>query len=169
MLKTIAPLEASAIITSVAITPGYQELEAEREHYITFVKRLQAQYPTLSVSFSFELIPRREITVTREPNDSYRKSVNAIDTAFERDYLAENFYRDLSERQQVRNCGYGGITLTSNGDLYWCWGRADHCNVEGSHDTYRCRSHTAMQELRHQVHLWGWVQIEPYPRHPSRG
>lgn len=70
------------------------------------MKRLQAQYPTLSVRFSFELIPRREITVTREPNDSYRKSVNAIDTALERDYLAENFYRDLSERQQVRNCGY---------------------------------------------------------------
>lgn len=71
MLKTIAPLEASAIITSVAITPGYQELGAERERYITFVKRLQAQYPTLNVSFSFELIPGREITVTRELNDSY--------------------------------------------------------------------------------------------------
>lgn len=46
--------------------------------------------------------------------------MNAIDTALERDYLAENFYRDLPERQQVRNCDYGGIALTSNGDLYWC-------------------------------------------------
>ena len=120
VLKTIALLEASTIITSVAITPGYQELETEKEHYVAFVKDLQAQYPNLNVSFSFELIPGRNITVTPKLNESYRRSVNAIVTALEPDYLFENFYRNLAERQQVRNCGYGGITLASNGDLYWC-------------------------------------------------
>jgi len=120
VLKTIALLEPRKIITSVAITPGYHHLEAEKGQYITFVQQLQAQYPALNVSFSFELIPGRDITVTQELNDAYRRSVNAIVTALEPEYLFENFYRNLAERQQVRNCGYGGITLASNGDLYWC-------------------------------------------------
>ncbi len=120
VLKTIALLDSSSIITSVAITPGYHHLEEEKGQYTTFVQQLQAQYPALNISFSFELIPGRDITVTPELNDAYRRSVNAIVTALEPDYLFENFYRNLAERQQVRNCGYGGITLASNGDLYWC-------------------------------------------------
>ncbi|MCW2279403.1 radical SAM/SPASM domain-containing protein [Heliophilum fasciatum] len=121
-LKTINNLLEKKVKVTLAITPLYEELIANKYKYISFSKNMVNKYncSDFRVKFNYELIKGREVAVNDDLNSEYRKIINEI---IEEVYpgTEENvFALNHEENYILDNCGYGGITISATGDIYFC-------------------------------------------------
>lgn len=110
------------IKVSIAITPIYDNLENEKNNYIKFAKELIEKNldKDFHIKFNYELLEGREIKVTENKNFNYSKVMHEIvESCYENNELVE-FIINNQENIILNNCGYGGITIASNGNIYFC-------------------------------------------------
>lgn len=120
VMESISLLSNSNVPLSISVTPLYENLEEFSVHYYDFGRKLLDLYPELYIKFSFELIPGRDISVSDEMNSVYRKAIGKIVNDLYPEYYAENFYINLKEMKRIDGCGYGGVTIAADGNLFWC-------------------------------------------------
>lgn len=110
------------IKTTVAITPPRELLPDSFEKYILFAQQLKAKYEGKSfyIKFTSSLIDGRFGEISKEDNSKYEQAVNKIITALDRESELHSFIINHRKCQLLRNCGYGGITIDSNGNIYFC-------------------------------------------------
>ena len=121
-LSTVDRLVSAGIRTTVAISPLLDTLLEHEIQYIDFVKELISKYvgKDFFVKFNTELMEGRNIIPTELENQQYREVSKRIKDACTPFAEEEGFAVDHISNTVFRNCGYGGITITANGDVYFC-------------------------------------------------
>lgn len=121
-LKTVNSLINSKIRTSVAITPMLETLEKQKEKYVSFAKSLINKYPMQQffVKFNVELLEGRNINPTVDSNIRYRKLMQEITRSCYEDYQENDFVLNHENNTIFNNCGFGGITVSPIGNIYFC-------------------------------------------------
>lgn len=121
-LSTVDKLVNTGIRTTVAISPLLDTLLEHELQYIAFVKELIARYSSNAffVKFNTELMEGRNIIPTESENQQYRAASQRIKDACTPFAEEEGFAIDHRDNTVFCNCGYGGITVAANGDVYFC-------------------------------------------------
>lgn len=110
------------IRTIVAITPLCETLVGHRKDYIEFARELRLKYDSekFFVKFNKELLDGRSVQITDIDNDFYRDEIQHIIREISPFSKEEGFAIDHRNNTGFNNCGYGGLTVTANGDVYGC-------------------------------------------------
>ena len=110
------------IYTSVVITPVYGFLEKYKNEYIEFGKKLVNKYDgnNFLVLFGKELLDGRNVEADKIKNEQMKKCVNEIYEAIYRNSELTTFVLNHLNNRIYKNCGYGGLTINANGDIYFC-------------------------------------------------
>lgn len=121
-LNTVERLLNVGIRVTVAITPLIDTLIGNENKYISFAKGLIEKYKDKEffVKFNTELLNGRMVNPTDEENKQYKKSIQNIKKACMSNSDEEGFALDHRNNTVFNNCGYGGITVASNGDIFFC-------------------------------------------------
>lgn len=120
-INVIALLSEYNIKTVVAITPNYEEVFKNVQKYKIFAKNLLTKYKNnLKIKFSLELLDGRNFKADIIKNKRYNKLLkNIIDDLYPNEEI-NNFALNYIEGNYINNCGFGEVTINSNGDIYLC-------------------------------------------------
>lgn len=107
---------------SVAVTPLLDDLENHKESYIKFGKQLIDKYSSgkFHLKYNYELLEGRNINVDKESNKEYSKIMHEIVESCYQNSEELEFIINHKENTIFNNCGYGGLTIGANGDVYFC-------------------------------------------------
>lgn len=122
VLNSVERLINAGIRVTVAVTPLFETLIECENEYIAFAKKLLEKYSTneFFVKFNTELMDGRNVSPTDEENQIYRTVVNRIKSECSPFSSEEGFALDHINNTVFNNCGYGGLSIASNGDVYFC-------------------------------------------------
>lgn len=121
-LAAVDRLVNAGIRTTVSVSPLLDTLLTHEAQYIAFAKGLIAKYKgdKLFVKFNTELMEGRNIAPTEIENEQYRAAAKRIKYECAPFSEEEGFAVDHIGNTIFNNCGYGGITIAANGDVYFC-------------------------------------------------
>lgn len=119
-LDTIIAFSKTQSKVCMAVTPLYDNIEEFVKRFESFGKRFLKENPNVTIKINMELIPGREINPTETENQKYREKLKELTEVLYPDYYKKNFILNFTEKTLMRNCGFGEISLASNGDVYWC-------------------------------------------------
>ena len=105
---------------SIAVTPLFDNLDEFISHFEPFAKKLIDDYPNLFIKFNHELIVGRTVSPTKEENEQYKRKLKALVERLYPNFYIEGFVENYSKEQLKKNCGFGGISIGPNGDVFWC-------------------------------------------------
>lgn len=122
VLSAVDRLVGAGIRTIVAVSPLLDTLLEHETQYIAFVKSLISKYKEkpFYVKFNTELMDGRTIAPTEEENRQYRIAAKRIKNNCVPFSEEEGFAIDHVGNTVFDNCGYGGLTIASNGDVFFC-------------------------------------------------
>lgn len=120
--NTVEKLLKKNVRTTVAITPLQDTLINKEYNYIKFIEDMLKKWTDspFFVKINTELMSGRDITPTEEENMIYKKSVRKIKDNFPHFADYKGFALDHRYHCVIENCGYGGLTIASNGDVFFC-------------------------------------------------
>lgn len=105
---------------SMAVTPLYDKLDAFILNFEIFALRFLNEFPEVFIKLNHELIVGREVEITEEKNKEYKKKLKALVEKLYPEYYIESFVINYQNKSIRYNCGFGGISIAANGDVYWC-------------------------------------------------
>lgn len=105
---------------SMAVTPLYENLDIFISKFELFAQELLKTYPNVFIKLNHELIAGREVKTTEAENKEYRKKLKALVERLYPDYYTDTFVLNYENKALRENCGFGGISIAANGDVYWC-------------------------------------------------
>lgn len=106
----------------IAVTPTLDLLENEKEKYIEFAKALLSKYKNENfiVKFNKLTLNGRNVRPDFDENVSYLAKVDEIIEACYPDSSIIDFAENHRDNTVFNNCGYGGITIAADGNIYFC-------------------------------------------------
>lgn len=121
-LNTVDSLVTAGVKVTVAISPLLETLLPNQEEYIQFAKKLMKKYEqhAFLVKFNTELMEGRTIKPTEAENMEYRLAAKKIKTACNPLSAEENFALNHRSNTIFANCGFGGLCISSIGNVYFC-------------------------------------------------
>ncbi|MEA5009346.1 radical SAM/SPASM domain-containing protein [Clostridium tyrobutyricum] len=122
-LSTIKILLANGIRVNIGITPPYEFLKKHKNEYLSFASELVSEHKDLlSIQFSYELIEGRCISneEIKQFKKEYYEIIDTIMTSIYPDNDENGFVDNLKNGKVFDNCGYGGINIAANGDVFFC-------------------------------------------------
>ncbi|MBB6218112.1 radical SAM protein with 4Fe4S-binding SPASM domain [Anaerosolibacter carboniphilus] len=122
VLLVVDKLVKRGLKVAIAITPTFEELKENKDKYIEFGKMLIQQYNDkhFYIKFNAELLDGRDIEVNEVINNEYSELMKyVINSCYPESYRNE-FILNHENNTVFDNCGYGGITVSSDGDIYFC-------------------------------------------------
>lgn len=121
-LGAVERLLKAGMRVTIAVTPLFETLMENENNYISFAKNLIAKYKEKEfyIKFNTELMEGRNIAPTESENEKYRAAIKHIKSECTPFSEEEGFALDHINNTLFNNCGYGGITIASNGDVYFC-------------------------------------------------
>lgn len=122
VLAAVDRLVSAGMRVTVAITPLLETLLGHEKQYIDFANAMLARYKNnkFFVKFNTELMDGRDISPTSRENDQYREAIQTIKAQCAPLSEEEGFVIDHQNNTIFNNCGYGGLSIASNGDVYFC-------------------------------------------------
>lgn len=109
-------------LTSVVVTPTYDALEKHRNEYTEFLRGLSERYrdKNFLVMIQNELLDGRNIKADAERNKRMSETVKEMyEEIYENSELTA-FVMNHRGGRIFMNCGYGNLTVSSNGNVYFC-------------------------------------------------
>ncbi len=123
-LETIKQFVKIGIKTSVSTTPTLDNLFYIEEKYIDFVKSLLNELKSENLYFKIaqKLIPGREIDLKeyKKNKEVYNKITGNLANMLYPNYSLLNFIKNTTPNIGLRNCGFGGLSISSDGKFYLC-------------------------------------------------
>ncbi|HNR43962.1 MAG TPA: radical SAM protein [Methanofastidiosum sp.] len=107
---------------SIAVTPLYENIDLFIKRYEKFAKEniLKKYDEKVMIRFSLELIKGRNVELTQKQNDEYYEKLKELANKLYPNFYINAFACGHYNNLITRNCGYGEITINSNGDIYFC-------------------------------------------------
>lgn len=121
VMRAIELVVAAGLRTTVAITPLQSTLIDHEADYIALATKLKEKYPgQIFIRFNTELMEGRNILPTEAENVAYRAAIKRIKQVVAPSSSAQGFALDHKGNIAFVNCGYGGLSIACNGDVYFC-------------------------------------------------
>ena len=105
---------------SMAVTPLFDNLDKFIDEFEPFAKKILEKYPTVFIKLNHELIKGREVETDENDNKEYKRKLKLLVERLYPDYYSETFVLNYENKSKRTNCGFGGISIAANGDIYWC-------------------------------------------------
>lgn len=122
VLHTIIQFANLGVRTSVATTFTQRNLQgdtaslyAEMIHYIN----TQCSTPVL-YKLSKKILRGRNTNYSDDDNKRFYKQILEIESKIDPETRVRNFVSDHMPNYIIRNCGYGGLSIAANGEVYMC-------------------------------------------------
>lgn len=119
-IQCVKDLCACGIRVSIAVTPLFENLVVFSEKFEPLARKMLEDYPQLSIKFNLELIPGRKINVTAEENKDYKRIMRELVERLYPGYYTEAFVLNYENHVIRKNCGFGGISIAADGQVFWC-------------------------------------------------
>ena len=105
---------------SIAVTPLFDNLIEFTEKFEPLARELLKEYPQVFIKFNLELIPGREVNVSDEENKDYKRILRELVERLYPEYYTETFVLNYENHILRKNCGFGGISIAADGQVFWC-------------------------------------------------
>ena len=122
-LSTVESFISYGVETSIAVTPSLELLKSHLNDYITFAKDLLAKYEgkPFEIKFAEGLSAGRNINPTKSLNEEYAALIKQIhDIIYDNQYDLIMFVDTMTNNVIIDNCMFGNLTVSSNGEVYFC-------------------------------------------------
>lgn len=123
VVDTIVKFANAGVKTSVATTFTYDNLnENTQTRYKNLVDLIKEKTSGKDVFFklSKKLLPGRDVHFTAEENEKYSAIIKDIEKYVDENADYENFLAGHTANLVAINCGLGGISVSSDGNVYFC-------------------------------------------------
>ena len=123
VVDTIVKFANVGVKTSVATTFTYDNLnESTQTRYKKLVDLIKEKTSGKDVFFklSKKLLPGRDVHFTAEENEKYSAIIKDIEKHVDENADYENFLAGHTANLVAINCGLGGISVSSDGNVYFC-------------------------------------------------
>lgn len=123
VVDTIVKFANAGVKTSVATTFTYDNLnENTQTRYKNLVDLIKEKTLGKDVFFklSKKLLPGRDVHFTAEENEKYSAIIKDIEKHVDENADYENFLAGHTANLVAVNCGLGGISVSSDGNVYFC-------------------------------------------------
>ena len=123
VVDTIVKFANAGVKTSVATTVTYDNLnENTQTRYKNLVDLIKEKTSGKDVFFklSKKLLPGRDVHFKAEENEKYSAIIKDIEKHVDENADYENFLAGHTANLVAINCGLGGISVSSDGNVYFC-------------------------------------------------
>ena len=123
VVDTIVKFANAGVKTSVATTFTYDNLnENTQTRYKNLVDLIKEKTSGKDVFFklSKKLLPGRDVHFKAEENEKYSAIIKDIEKQVDENADYENFLAGHTANLVAINCGLGGISVSSDGNVYFC-------------------------------------------------
>ena len=123
VVDTIVKFANAGVKTSVATTFTYDNLnENTQTRYKNLVDLIKEKTFGKDVFFklSKKLLPGRNVNFTAEENEKYSAIIKNIEKHVDENADYDNFLAGHTANLVAINCGLGGISVSSDGNVYFC-------------------------------------------------
>ena len=122
-LENIKLFVKAGVKTVIATTPTLENIKEIEKTYINFAKQLLEELNSENLYFkiSQKLITGRKVNaLIKEKAKEYSDITNKLANSLYPNYSIKNFINNMGKGQGMKNCGYGGISISSDGKFYIC-------------------------------------------------
>ena len=122
-LLTLDKFISLGVHSTIAITPWYDDsFESKMPEYVKFGRELLNKYQgeKFEVIFSGELLDGRNVKLNQNQKETYSRQIGAIYQNCFGYGSDEIFASSLYDGTVYNNCSFGGLVLSSTGDVYLC-------------------------------------------------
>ena len=141
----------TGVRTSVATTFTFQNLQqdaAERyQQMVTHIKS-QCQHPVF-FKLSKKVLQGRNTHYTEAQNELFFQQIQEIERVISPDAQYNNFMEGHTPNLVERNCGFGGISIGADGEVYYC----NRISEVESYGNIKGQSLKPFMQQGHQLHL----------------
>lgn len=120
VVDTVCAFASIGVKTSVATTFTWENLSTADE-YKRFVDSIKARVgDKVFFKLTKKMLPGRGKIFSDEENKRYYEQIDAIERYVDSTAGYANFIEGHEPNVMVRNCGFGGLSIASNGNVYFC-------------------------------------------------
>lgn len=122
-LTNIKLFVKNGVKTVVATTPTLQNIKDVENTYIEFAKGLLTELNSENLYFKIaqKLITGRKVSsLIKEKAKEYAEITNKLANTLYPNHAIRNFINNMEVGTGLKNCGYGGISISSDGKFYLC-------------------------------------------------
>lgn len=151
IVRNVILFANAGIRTSVATTFTFQNLQhdaAERYQQMVSYIKSQCQHPVF-FKLSKKVLQGRNTHYTEAQNNEFYLRIMEIEHALDPDAKYNNFMEGHTPNLIERNCGFGGISIGADGEVYYC----NRISEVDSYGNITGRPIKAFMEKGHQLHL----------------
>ncbi len=121
-ISTVEKLVEAGIRVCISITPVFlDDITQHGNEYAAFMKEMKSRF-NIPIFLSAELLEGREVHLSTYENQKHIDSIMRIYEKFD----SVNCYNDLplisscKQEELADNCMFGGLTVSSTGDIHFC-------------------------------------------------
>ena len=111
----------NGVRVSVATTFTNENI-ATADKYVELVNRINEATPDNKVFFKLtkKILPGRETQYTEEENRKYEARIREVENLIDANAKYLSFMEGHTPNLVARNCGFGGLSIAADGNVYFC-------------------------------------------------
>ena len=115
-------IKSGNVFVNIVVTPMYEDLEKNYSNYFRFANQLIKRYMNKKflIYFQEELINGREFKANKRTNNKMKRLVHKLHEELYENSALTTFIMHHKNHQLHQNCGYGGLTIDSVGNVFSC-------------------------------------------------
>ena len=119
VIDTINLFQKYNINTSVAVTPVFENIDSFIVNFKRFAEKF-IERNNVIIKINLELLEGRDIKLSKKQNEEYRAKLRGLVEELYPNFYEGTFVLNYLDSNKKINCGFGGITIAANGDVFWC-------------------------------------------------
>ena len=122
-LKNVKGFVKAGVKTVVATTPTLDNLDLIEKNYVNFAKELLEELDSENLYFKIaqKIISGRKVNAIVKNKAKYYSNITSkLANTLYPNYSIRNFINNTTIGVGLKNCGYGGLSISSNGELFLC-------------------------------------------------
>jgi len=151
VVNTVVDFANNDVRTSVATTFTFQNLQNNiGNRYCDFVERIKSRcHSPVFFKLSKKVLNGRSTYYTEDENKKYFHRIVEIEKQLDPNSSLSNFMEGHTPNLVERNCGFGGISIGPDGEIYFC-NRTSEVESYGNVHNSPLKPY---MELGHKIHL----------------
>lgn len=121
LVKHVIRFANNRVRVSVATTFTNENIETA-DKYVELVNRINEATPNNKVFFKLtkKILPGRETQYTEEENRKYEVRIREVENLIDANAKYQSFMEGHTPNLVARNCGFGGLSIAADGNVYFC-------------------------------------------------
>ena len=151
IVSTVVGFANAGVRTSVATTFTFDNLQDDTAaRYKSFVEAVKSKCTSpVFFKLSKKILAGRNTNYTQEENRTYYNRIVEIERSIDSGALFNNFIEGHSPNMVENNCGFGGISIGADGEVYFC----NRISEVDSYGNIQGKPIAQFIKLGHELHL----------------